>query len=306
MTAPPPETDPAPQSGTPFDALPSPLDAVPELRAAARWMIGAFGAVGAALVGGGPLVAVGKVHGLGDASVAGAALLLALAGVSLAVWQVSRVLVPPVTTTATLASPAVRGLREMIDAAPADFFGATATGVDDLLRHRAVAANLQRMVAAETDPDRRELLRHHLGRAQANVRRTEPFVRWLLAMAHVWQIRAALHTARRWCLLAVLLVAAGAVAFLTVTGRDTAQAPAGGAGAGADVTAVVDSPRAPVPAGARRAVPGPAARGYRDRSPGRLSSSSSSSRIRVESSSRPVRYAALPTMWAATGVVVIW
>ncbi|WP_307783730.1 hypothetical protein [Streptomyces spinoverrucosus] len=215
---------PPPDGGTgvppdPFDALPSPLDAVPELRAAARWMIAAFGAVGAALIGVGPLVAVGKVHGLGDALVAGAALLLALGGVSLAIWQVSRVLEPPVTTTATLADPAVRDLRELIDAAPEDFFGSAATGVDDLLRHRAVAANIQRAIAAEPDPHRRELLRHHLDRARANISRTDPYVRWLLAMTHVWQIRAALYTARRWCLLAVLLVTAGAVGFLTVTGR---------------------------------------------------------------------------------------
>ncbi|MFD0315702.1 hypothetical protein [Streptomyces flavalbus] len=220
MTSPPPEPDAAAGvSGTPFDALPSPLDAVPDLRAAARWMTGAFGAVGAALIGGGPLVAVGKVRGLGEAAVAGGALLLALAGVSLAIWQVSKVLVPPVTTTATLADPALRGLRALVDASPADFFGTAATGVDDVLRHRAIAANLQRALTAETDPGRRELLRHHLGRARANVARTDPYVRWLLAMAHVWQIRAALHTARRWCLLAVLLVTVGAVGFLTVTGR---------------------------------------------------------------------------------------
>ncbi|MER6343600.1 hypothetical protein ACWC10_18250 [Streptomyces sp. NPDC001595] len=216
MTAPvPPEPGPA----APFDALPSPLDAVPELRAAARWMIAAFGMVGAALIGGGPLVAVGKVHGLRDAAIAGGALLVALSGVCLAVWQVSRVLIPPVTTTATLAEPELRELRELIDAAPVDFFGSAATGVDDLLRHRAVAANLRLALAAEADPDRRRLLRGHLERARANVARTDPYVRWLLAMAHVWQIRAAVHTARRWCLGAVLLVAAGAVAFLTVTGR---------------------------------------------------------------------------------------
>lgn len=208
-----------PGQDTPFGALPSPLDAVPDLRAAARWMIAAFGAVGAALVGGGPLVAVGKVHGFGDALIAGVALLVALAGVSVAIWQVSRVLEPPVTTTATLDSPVTRGLREMIDAAPATFFGSAAASVDDLLRHRAIAANIQLALAAERDPGRREQLQHHLRRAQANIERTDPFVRWLLAMAHVWQIRAAFQAARRWCVLAVLLVAAGAVAFLTVTGR---------------------------------------------------------------------------------------
>ncbi|WP_241827242.1 hypothetical protein [Streptomyces graminilatus] len=220
MTAPaqPPPDAPEPGAVTPFDALPSPLDAVPELRAAARWMIASFGAVGAALVGGGPLVAVGKVHGLGEALVAGAALVVALTGVCLAVWQVSRVLVPPITTAATLSTPAVRGLRELVDASPADFFGSAATGVDDLLRHRAVAVNINRALATETDPLRRAQLRGHLDRARTNIARTDPFVRWLLAMAHVWQIRATFHTARRWCLLSVALVATGAVAFLTVTG----------------------------------------------------------------------------------------
>ncbi|MFG3659305.1 hypothetical protein [Streptomyces sp. NPDC047706] len=219
MTVPPPPEGAPGALGTQFDALPSPLDAVPELRAAARWMIAAFGAVGAALIGAGPLVAVGKVHGLGEAVVAGAALALALSGVTLAVWQVSRVLEPPVTTTATLFDPSVRGLRELIDAAPADFFGSAATGVDDLLRHRTVAANIQRAIAREPDPHRRELLSRHLARARANVARTDPYVRWLLAMTHVWQIRAALHTARRWCLLGILLVTTGAVAFLAVTGK---------------------------------------------------------------------------------------
>ncbi|MGY1498771.1 hypothetical protein ACW4TU_19605 [Streptomyces sp. QTS52] len=71
-----------------------------------------------ALVGGGPLVAVGKVHGLGEALVAGGAPAVALAGVCLAVWQVSRVLVPPITTTATLGTSAACGLRERVDASP--------------------------------------------------------------------------------------------------------------------------------------------------------------------------------------------
>ena len=210
---------PGDSPGTPFDALPSPLEAIPDLRAAARWMIAAFGAVGAALIGGGPLVAVGRVHGLGDALIAGAALLIAVTGVSIAIWQVSQVLLPPVTTTATLSSPMTRGLRAMIDAAPVDFFGSAATSVDDLLRHRTIAANIQLALLTEIDPGRRELLRHHLQRAKANISLTDPFVRWLLAMAHVWQIRAAFQEARRWCLLAVVLVTVGAVAFLTVTGR---------------------------------------------------------------------------------------
>ena len=68
-------------------------------------MIAPSGAIGVALVGGGPLVAIGKVHELDEALVA------ALAGVCLAVRQVSRTLVPPVT-------PAARGPRERADASP--------------------------------------------------------------------------------------------------------------------------------------------------------------------------------------------
>jgi hypothetical protein len=209
----------SPGGSTPFDSLPSPLEAVDDLRAAARWMIAAAGAVGAVLISGGPLVAIGKVHGLGHALIAGAALVVALAGVGLAIWQTSWVLVPPITTPATLQQRSMRELREMIDAAPADFFGVAAASVSDLLRHRAIAVNLNRAVAAEKDPQRRAVLQGHLRRAQVNVARTDPYVRWLLAIGHVWQINAALRRAQWSALVAVVLVAAGAVAFFTVTGQ---------------------------------------------------------------------------------------
>ncbi|WNM29171.1 hypothetical protein RKE30_01510 [Streptomyces sp. Li-HN-5-11] len=215
-------TTPAPDdsgASAPFNALPSPLEAVPDLRAAARWMLAAFGAVGAALIGGGPLVAVGRVHGVADAFGAGVALVVALTGVSIAIWHVSRVLEPPITTPATLATPALRGLREMIDSAPAHYFGTAATSVDDLLSHRAVAVNIHRAMLSETDPSRREVWRRHLERARVNVARVAPLERWLLAMAHVYQIQAALRAARYWCLVGVALVAAGAVGFLIITGN---------------------------------------------------------------------------------------
>ncbi|MFR0359256.1 hypothetical protein [Streptomyces sediminimaris] len=216
-------TTPAPDDGRtvlPFDtALPSPLEAVSDLRAAARWMLAAFGAVGAALIGGGPLVAVGRVHGVADAAGAGVSLFVALTGVSIAIWHVSRVLEPPITTPATLATPALRGLREMIDDAPADFFGTAATSVDDLFSHRAVAVNIHRAVLRERDPARRESWLRHLERARTNAARVAPLERWLLAMAHVYQIQTALRAARRWCLVAVALVAVGTVGFLFVTGK---------------------------------------------------------------------------------------
>jgi hypothetical protein len=219
------ETDDMPSSGSdvdlalPFGSLPSPLDAVDDLRAAARWTIAAAGAVGAALIGGGPLVAVGKVHGVGNAVIAGVSLVVALSGVSLAIWQTSVALVPPLTTPAILSRDSLSGLRKIIDTTPVDFFGMTASGIDDLLRHRPIAVNLSRQMMAETDPARRAVLEGHLRRALANVARTDPYVRWLLATAHVWQMKAALQRAR-WCtLFGGVLVAASAVAFLTVTGQ---------------------------------------------------------------------------------------
>jgi hypothetical protein len=205
-----------------FNALPSPLESIPDLRAAAKWIIAAFGTIGVSLVGGGPLVAVGRIHGLRDALIAGAALLIAITGVSLAVWKASQVLIPPVTTIATLNDPSLRRLRGMIDASPADFFGPTATGVADLLRHRDIAANLAQALRTETDPRRRQHLQHHARRATANLARTSPHLRWLLAMAHVWQIRSALRGVRVWCVLALVLITIGAVAFFTVTGGSRA------------------------------------------------------------------------------------
>lgn len=215
-------TTPAqPDAGTSggLGALPSPLDAVDDLRSAARWTIAAAGAVGAALISGGPLVAVGKVHGLTNAIIAGAALVVALAGVGLAVWQTSEVLVPFLTTPATLKEPALSGLRKIIDASPENYFGVAASSIDNLLQHRAVAMRLSRMIADEKNPGRRAVLESNMRRVQANIARTDPYVRWLLSLAHVWQIQAALRRARLYTFLGGVIVAVAAVAFFTVTGQ---------------------------------------------------------------------------------------
>src|SRR5258708_30667053 len=92
-------------AGVPFGELPPPLDSVADLRSAAKWTIAAAGAVGTALIGGVPLVAAGQVHGIGRAVLVAAGLVVALTGVGLAIWQTSQVLVPPITTAATLRAP---------------------------------------------------------------------------------------------------------------------------------------------------------------------------------------------------------
>jgi hypothetical protein len=210
-----PEAD----AGVPLNALPSPLDAVSDLRAAARWTIAAFGVVGTALIGGGPLVAVGEIHHPVDAVVAGAGLLIAVFGIGMAIWTTSQVLIPPVTTLTMLNSPPMSDLRAMIDKAATDFFGTAATSIDDLLRHRIIVINVSRELAGETDASKRISWQRYLRHAQGNAARTEHYVRWLLAMAHVWQIRAAMRRARLWCLLALTLVIVGAVTFLIATSQ---------------------------------------------------------------------------------------
>ncbi|WP_262705597.1 MULTISPECIES: hypothetical protein [Streptomyces] len=199
-----------------LDALPSPLDSVDGSRATARWIIASTGAVGALLLGGGPLLAVGRItdweHGLW----AGAGLLLALSGVAWALWRTSDVLVPAVMTPAQLDSPALRGLREQFDAAPWYYFGSVATSLDDLLRHRQIAANIAALLRS-AEPGDRDALRRSLLTAHRNIAKTDPYLRWVLATAHAWQVRETLHRARRHTFLGGVLVIAGAVTFLSAT-----------------------------------------------------------------------------------------
>jgi hypothetical protein len=216
-------TPPSGGSGTgkAFERLPSPLEAVDDLRAAAKWTLAAEGAVGAALISGGPLVAVGQVHGPAHALLAGAGLAVALGGVGLAIWFTSKVLSPRLTTPETLRSPGLAGLRRVIEAEPAQFLGVAATKVDALLEHQEVAVDLARKVVAEQDPARRRLIHRQLHRAEANAARAAPYVRWLLALAHVWQIEADLRRSRWFTLAGGVLVVAGAVLFFIATGGPT-------------------------------------------------------------------------------------
>jgi len=204
-----------------FEGLPSPLEAVDDLRAAAKWTLAAEGAVGAALISGGPLVAVGQVHGVAHALIAGAGLATSLGGVVLAIWFTGKVLSPRLTTPETLRSPGLAGLRRVIEAEPAQFFGVVATKVDALLLHQEVAVDLARQVAAETDAARRQVINRQLLRAEDNAARAAPYVRWLLALAHVWQIEADLRRSRWFALAGGLLVVAGAVLFFIAAAGPT-------------------------------------------------------------------------------------
>jgi hypothetical protein len=207
---------PAASDSPAFGVLPSPLDAVDDMRSTAKWTIAAFGAVGSALISGGPLVAVGKVHGTAHIVIAGLGLAAVLAGVCVAIWQTSNVLTPFITTPATVRT--LTGLITLIDASPEEFFGSAATSVRNLLMHRRAETELQRALATATDPAVRQNLAQNLARVQLSVTRTDPYVRWLLTFAHAWQVQQALRLARRWTAAGGILVVAGAVAFLAVSG----------------------------------------------------------------------------------------
>jgi hypothetical protein len=87
-------------------------------------MLAAAGAVGAVLISGGPLVAIGQVHGGLNIFLSVLGLVLAVGGVGLAIWFTSEVLVPRLMTPATFrAARELADLREIINAEPGEFFG---------------------------------------------------------------------------------------------------------------------------------------------------------------------------------------
>jgi len=201
------------------ESLPSPIDSVDDMRAAAKWTLAVAGAVGAVLVSGGSLVAVGQVHTTGQAFLAGLGLVIALSGVGLAIWSTSRVLAPRLTTPATFRSPELAGLVERIQSEPAEFFGLMATTVDGLFnlqaQYRQNAASLAKQAAAAKNP-RRAQLQAQVSRVEESAERVGRYVRWLLALGHAWQVKTDLEKSRRWLLVSGVLVVVGAVLFFTV------------------------------------------------------------------------------------------
>jgi hypothetical protein len=65
------------------------------------------------------------------------------------------------------------------------------------------------------------IIERQLQRAKGNAERAAPYVRWLLALGHVWQIKQALERSRWFTLAGGVLVIAGSVLFFTATGGPT-------------------------------------------------------------------------------------
>jgi hypothetical protein len=211
-------------------SLPSPLDSVDDMRSTAKWTLAAAGAVGAALISGGPLVAVGQVHGFLHAFLAWLGLVIALCGVGVAVWFTGQVLVPRLTTPSLVRdSPVLAGLREQIAAEPAEFMGFSATTVDGLFRRhgrlREKTVELMLKVSQAKDAKQRATLQAELAQVQKNREVVDVYVRWVLALGHAWLVRADLERSRVWTLVGGIVVAFGAVLFFSVTGSTTSPSP---------------------------------------------------------------------------------
>jgi hypothetical protein len=209
----------------PSDSVSTPLDAVNDMRTTAKWILAVSGAVGAALISGGSLVAVGRIHGVLNSFLAFLGLVIALGGVALAIWHATQVLMPRLTTSRTLReSPALADLREQIAREPAEFFGLAAASLDGLFARqnslRRNAVSLARQVAAAKDPARRAVIQAKLRQVEVNGERLGRYVRWILALGHAWQVKAALERSRRMTLLGGLAVIVGAVLFFSAAGDD--------------------------------------------------------------------------------------
>jgi hypothetical protein len=195
------------------------------MRAAAKWMLAAAGAVGAILISGGPLVAIGHVHGGLDIFLAVLGLIFAVGGVGVAIWFTSDVLVPRLTTPKTFQSAReLTDLRKLIDTEPTEFFGVAAPTLDGLFQRqdalRRNAASLARQAAVEKNPQRRAQYQSQLRRVEENGQRVGRYVRFVLALGHAWRIKAALERARLMTLAGAGLVVIGAVLFFSSTGSN--------------------------------------------------------------------------------------
>ncbi len=208
------------QDGSPV-GLPSPLDSIDDMRASAKWTIGALAAVGAALLGGAPLSAVGKLHGFGPAGAAFAGLVIGLAGIGWAIWHTADALMPIGTTLAAIDQPELAGLRAQIQAEPAAFFGPFGSSVQELqskyVLWQTVAARAAVMLAGEPDESQKSKLAQGIADALANAAQAGARLRWLLELAHAWRVRDQLRRARLHTFGGAAVAALGAILFVVAT-----------------------------------------------------------------------------------------
>jgi hypothetical protein len=191
------------------------------MRSTARWTVAAAAGVGALLLGGAPLTAIGKISGAGPAVLAYAGLVVALGGVGWAVWRTGEALMPRIATLADLDDPDLSDLRATMARDPSAFYGPFGAGPEDLRAavtfHGTVAANLAVTAAAEADPVRSRVLAQALADARANADLARDLQGRLVEFALAWKVRNAVRRARLHTLAAAAVVALGAILFVSAT-----------------------------------------------------------------------------------------
>ncbi|GAA5050113.1 hypothetical protein HNP84_004140 [Thermocatellispora tengchongensis] len=223
-------TQAAPEPGGGAVAAGATADAVADLRATAKWTIAAMGAVGALLLGGGPIAAAGKIDAGWEAALASAGLLLALGGVAFAVWHTGNALLPRVALLGDLGRPELASLREVVERDPDAFYGPLGRSPQSLrdarVFHEKAAAAFAAALARETGEKRRRVLEQALKDAEANVALAVRLERRLVDLIHAWLVAEAVRAARIRTMAGVVAVALGAAAFLAATGGgEAAPAP---------------------------------------------------------------------------------
>lgn len=177
--------------------------------------------VGALLVGGAPLTATGRIDGVGDLIAFATGILVVILAAGWAVWQTAEALMPPLTTMETLYDERLSDLRARLERSPSTYFGPFGRNgrelAAELQRHRIIAANLRSAHANDADADRRARWADALAVAEKNIAHALSLQNRLVSLVHVWQIRSAVRRARVHTLVAMLLVAAGAMFVVVAT-----------------------------------------------------------------------------------------
>ncbi|MFI1566817.1 hypothetical protein ACH4ZX_27815 [Streptomyces sp. NPDC020490] len=174
------------------------------MRATAKWILAALAAVGAVLLAGVPLTAMRSAASTGRLLAALGGLLIALAGIGWALWFTSEALMPRLLSYRDLATPRFAEIAALIDAEPELFLGPSArrgatTLVDfDASRatHRRALAEVTRLLAAETDPTRRQTLAAACRQAAAWVADDYARLSRISALMYAWDVRSSVRRAR--------------------------------------------------------------------------------------------------------------
>lgn len=209
----------------------SPIDAVPDMRATAKWMLAALAAVGAVLLAGVPLTAMRSAASTGRLLFAVAGLAVALAGVGWALWVTSEALMPRLVSYQDLSGERFAEIRSAIEAQPELFLGPSARRGPRALpdfnqncaANREALQNVTRLLAAETDPGRREALAAARRQAASWVADDYARISRLAALMYAWDVRAGVRRARVHTFVGCGITLIGALCLvLSTSGADTA------------------------------------------------------------------------------------